>query len=144
MTTTLTTTTTSRGVSLLLRRCLQKTSFLNTTTTTTKDAKFFFSPPKRFHPFSRNHYYNYGTQTKGGGGYFSQGTQTGRNGVLFGETPPKEGQKRVRESWEAPYFITAALTAGILYFGLNAKPNSSLVDWAKEEAKKRLDDDDER
>ena len=138
MTTTLTTTT-SRGVSLLLRRCLQKTSFLNTTTTTTKDAKFFFSP--RFHP-SRNHNY-YGTQTKGGGGgYFSQGTQTGRNGVLFGETPPKEGQKRVRESWEAPYFITAALTAGILYFGLNAKPNSSLVDWAKEEAKKRLDDDE--
>ena len=117
-----TTTTTSRGASLLLRRCLQKTSFLNTTA---------------FHP---RHHYNYGTQTKGGG-YFSQGTQTGRNGVLFGETPPKEGQKRVRESWEAPYFITAALTAGILYFGLNAKPNSSLVDWAKEEAKKRLDDE---
>ena len=115
MTTTLTTTT-SRGASLLLRRCLQKTSF------------------------SKHHYTHYGTQTKGG--YFSQGTQTGRNGVLFGETPPKEGQKRVRESWEAPYFITAALTAGILYFGLNAKPNSSLVDWAKEEAKKRLDDDE--
>ena len=132
-----TTTTTSRGASLLLRRCLQKTSFSNATTTT-KDASFFFSSsPQRFHP--PRHHNNYGTQTKGG--YFSQGTQTGRNGVLFGETPPKEGQKRVRESWEAPYFITAALTAGILYFGLNAKPNSSLVDWAKEEAKKRLDDE---
>merc|ERR1712216_976364 len=141
MTTTLTTTT-SRGASLLLRRCLQKTSFSNATTTTTKDASFFFSsssPQKRFHP-PRHQYTNYGTQTKGG--YFSQGTQTGRNGVLFGETPPRQGQKRVRESWEAPYFITAALTAGILYFGLNAKPNSSLVDWAKEEAKKRLDDDE--
>ena len=139
MTTTLTTTT-SRGASLLLRRFSNAT----TTTTTYKDALSFFfsssSPQKRFHPLPRHHYtHNYGTQTKGG--YFSQGTQTGRNGVLFGETPPKEGQKRVRESWEAPYFITAALTAGILYFGLNAKPNSSLVDWAKEEAKKRLDDE---
>jgi len=133
----MTTTTTSRGVSLLLRRCLQKTSFLNTTTTTKDASSFFFSSP-RFQPPRHHHYY--GTQTKGG--YFSQGTQTGRNGVLFGETPPREGQKRVRESWEAPYFITAALTAGILYFGLNAKPNSSLVDWAKEEAKKRLDDDE--
>tara|TARA_B000000437_G_scaffold194705_1_gene154762 strand:+ start:181 stop:600 length:420 start_codon:yes stop_codon:yes gene_type:complete len=138
MTTTLTT---SRGASLLLRRFSNAT----TTTTTYKDALSFFfsssSPQKRFHP-PRHHYtHYYGTQTKGGS-YFSQGTQTGRNGVLFGETPPKEGQKRVRESWEAPYFITAALTAGILYFGLNAKPNSSLVDWAKEEAKKRLDDDE--
>lgn len=37
-------------------------------------------------------------------------------------------------------FRYAALSAAtvILYFGLNAKPESSGVEWAKEEAKKRL------
>ena len=36
------------------------------------------------------------------GGFFSVGTQKKDhvNGLLFGETPPKPGQKRIWESWE--------------------------------------------
>lgn len=75
------------------------------------------------------------------GGYFSEGTQTHKNGYLFGETPPKEGARRVRESWELPYFLTFSLAGVMLYFGLNSKPNTSLVDWAREEAQKRLDEE---
>jgi len=37
-----------------------------------------------------------------GGSFWSEGTQTGRNGYLFGETPPAPGQKRKWESWEFP------------------------------------------
>ena len=75
------------------------------------------------------------------GGYFSEGTQTHKNGYLFGETPPKEGARRVRESWELPYFLTFSLAGVMLYFGLNSKPNTSLVDWAREEAQKRVDEE---
>ena len=35
-----------------------------------------------------------------GGSFWSEGTSTGRNGYLFGETPPPPGQKRKWESWE--------------------------------------------
>jgi len=37
------------------------------------------------------------------GGFFAQGAQEGKNGLLFGETPPPPGQKRKWESWEAPW-----------------------------------------
>lgn len=37
-----------------------------------------------------------------GGSFWSEGTQTGRNGYLFGETPPPAGQSRKWESWELP------------------------------------------
>eukprot|EP00192_Tetraselmis_astigmatica_P025699 CAMPEP_0117684852 /NCGR_PEP_ID=MMETSP0804-20121206/21373_1 /TAXON_ID=1074897 /ORGANISM="Tetraselmis astigmatica, Strain CCMP880" /LENGTH=69 /DNA_ID=CAMNT_0005495977 /DNA_START=44 /DNA_END=253 /DNA_ORIENTATION=+ len=36
------------------------------------------------------------------GGFFGQGVQEGRNGFLYGETPPAAGQPRKWESWEAP------------------------------------------
>lgn len=35
-----------------------------------------------------------------GGSFWSEGTQSGRNGYLFGETPPPPGHKRKWESWE--------------------------------------------
>lgn len=37
-----------------------------------------------------------------GGSFWSEGTQTGRNGYLFGETPPPNGHGRKWESWEMP------------------------------------------
>ena len=42
------------------------------------------------------------------GGWFSEGTQTGRNGYLFGETPPPPGQRRQWELWEAPWCVALA------------------------------------
>jgi len=73
------------------------------------------------------------------GGYFAEGTQTGRNGYLFGETPPPAGKSRVWEDWEAPWYATLALATGILCFGLSAKPETRMTSWAKEEAQRRLD-----
>ena len=74
------------------------------------------------------------------GGYFADGVQgEGHvNGRLFNETPPPPGQRRKWEDWEAPWYFTLASAAGILYFGLNAKPETSMTAWAKQEAEKRL------
>ncbi|CAL6330175.1 unnamed protein product [Bathycoccus prasinos] len=85
---------------------------------------------------------SYGNATPKGS-YFSEGTQTKRNGLLFGETPPLKGQKRIRESWELPYFVTFFSAGVILCVGLNGKPETSLVGWAKEEARKRLEKEEE-
>ena len=88
---------------------------------------------------------SYGGATPKGSSYFSEGTQTRRNGLLFGETPPLKGTRRIRESWELPYFATFFSAGVILYVGLNGKPDTSLVGWAKEEARKRLEkEEDER
>lgn len=49
-----------------------------------------------------------GTRAMGGGhpgGYFGEGTQTGRNGYLFGESPVPPGQTRKWESWEAIWCV---------------------------------------
>lgn len=35
-----------------------------------------------------------------GGSFWSQGTQTGRNGFLFGELPTKAGEGRQIQWWE--------------------------------------------
>ena len=97
--------------------------------------------------FSSHHHVkrrSYGGATpKGSSSYFSEGTQTKRNGLLFGETPPLKGTKRIRESWELPYFVTFLSAGVILYVGLNGKPDTSLVGWAKEEARKRLEKEEE-
>ena len=85
---------------------------------------------------------SYGATPKGSS-YFSEGTQTKRNGLLFGETPPLKGTKRIRESWELPYFVTFLSAGVILCVGLNGKPDTSLVGWAKEEARKRLEKEEE-
>ena len=84
-----------------------------------------------------------GATPKGSSSYFSEGTQTKRNGLLFGETPPLKGTRRIRESWELPYFATFFSAGVILYVGLNGKPDTSLVGWAKEEARKRLEKEEE-
>lgn len=84
-----------------------------------------------------------GATPKGSSSYFSEGTQTKRNGLLFGETPPLKGTKRIRESWELPYFVTFLSAGVILCVGLNGKPDTSLVGWAKEEARKRLEKEEE-
>jgi len=38
-----------------------------------------------------------------GPGFFSEGTRTDKNGILFGETPPPPGHSRKWEAWEAPW-----------------------------------------
>lgn len=86
---------------------------------------------------------SYGGATPKGSSYFSEGTQTKRNGLLFGETPPLKGTRRIRESWELPYFVTFLSAGVILCVGLNGKPDTSLVGWAKEEARKRLEKEEE-
>ncbi len=35
-----------------------------------------------------------------GGSFWSEGTQTGHNGFLFGEVPPPPGKARVIQWWE--------------------------------------------
>jgi hypothetical protein len=76
------------------------------------------------------------------GGYFAEGVQgEGHvNGRLFNETPPPKGQSRKWEDWEAPWYLGMFGAAGILFFGLNAKPETSAMAWAREEAAKRLAD----
>ena len=74
------------------------------------------------------------------GGYFAEGVQgEGHvNGRLFNETPPPKGQSRKWEDWEAPWYATLTLATGILCFGLQAKPDTKMTSWAREEAARRL------
>jgi hypothetical protein len=44
-----------------------------------------------------------GSHSWPGGHFWADGTQTGRNGYLFGETPPPPGEARKWESWELPW-----------------------------------------
>ena len=76
------------------------------------------------------------------GGFWAEGAQPEGhvNGRLFNETPPPPGQSRKWESWEAPWYLGMFGAAGILFFGLNAKPETSATAWAREEAAKRLAD----
>ncbi|KAK1924375.1 ESSS subunit of NADH:ubiquinone oxidoreductase-domain-containing protein [Papiliotrema laurentii] len=60
-------------------------------------------------------------------------------GYLFGEKPLPAGQKRKRQAWELPYYIGmgAVFTlATVVYF---YKPNTSMQDWALQEAKRRME-----
>ncbi|CAD7696081.1 unnamed protein product [Ostreobium quekettii] len=81
-------------------------------------------------------------QTRGGGfpgGFWADGQQTGRNGVLFGETPPPPGQQRKWESWEATWYLTFGIATVMLAVGLNAAPDSRLETWARKQAEKELE-----
>mmetsp|Transcript_31328 Transcript_31328/g.74453 ORF Transcript_31328/g.74453 Transcript_31328/m.74453 type:complete len:108 (-) Transcript_31328:303-626(-) len=71
------------------------------------------------------------------GGFFGEGTKSGPNGYLFGETPPPPGQSRKWESWEAPLYVTGLLTFLILGIGLPSRPDSRLETWAYQEALRR-------
>ena len=95
------------------------------------------------------------------GGFFGEGTQTGSSGLLFGETPPPPGHSRKWESWELPWrasvrsamlagcsrapsrYLTGIATVVILGVGLNAKPDTSIIRWAREEAKKQMAEEEQ-
>lgn len=74
------------------------------------------------------------------GSFWSEGTQTGKNGFLFGEVPPPPGHSRQIQWWE-PIWIPgyAAFFAGI-YLIYHAKPLEALdiSYWAKPRAEAEL------
>uniref|UniRef100_A0A7S0WVN2 NADH dehydrogenase [ubiquinone] 1 beta subcomplex subunit 11, mitochondrial n=1 Tax=Chlamydomonas leiostraca TaxID=1034604 RepID=A0A7S0WVN2_9CHLO len=76
-----------------------------------------------------------------GGSFWSEGTQTGKNGFLFGELPPKAGEGRKIQWWEPIWYGGyAAFFAGI-YAIYHAKPEEALdiKYWARPRAEKELD-----
>mmetsp|Transcript_21853 Transcript_21853/g.26317 ORF Transcript_21853/g.26317 Transcript_21853/m.26317 type:complete len:104 (-) Transcript_21853:294-605(-) len=72
------------------------------------------------------------------GGFWGPGTQPKTAGYLFGETPLPKGVKRQWEDWEYVYTPTMILAGVMLAVGLNAKPNTNITAFAKEEAERRL------
>lgn len=76
-------------------------------------------------------------------GFWGEGTQSGRNGYLFGETPPPPGESRKWDSWELPTYLglgTAGIISVLICFG---KPDTSIAAWAKPRALKELEEEDE-
>lgn len=59
-------------------------------------------------------------------------------GRLFGEAIRKPGERRKLFDWEIPYIGTLVLAGIILGVGLNSRPETSAVVWAREEALERL------
>ncbi|GMH43644.1 hypothetical protein BSKO_11566 [Bryopsis sp. KO-2023] len=76
-----------------------------------------------------------------GGSFWADGQQTGRNGILFGETPLAPGQKRKWESWELTWYLTFGGSALFLWIGLQAAPDSRLETWARKQAEKEVSDE---
>lgn len=70
--------------------------------------------------------------------FFASGTRTDRNGFLFSETPLPPGELRKWESWELGWYAMIFGGGAILAFGLPARPETSWVGAAREEATKRL------
>lgn len=69
-------------------------------------------------------------------------------GHLFGEVPLKAGETRKLQDWEPIFYTTYLLTAVMLGFGLNNRPESTAELEIEAEAQRRvallnLDDDDE-
>lgn len=77
-----------------------------------------------------------------GGSFWADGTQTGRNGYLFGETPPPAGQKRKWESWEFIFYTGFGISAIMTWLIVNG-PDNSLQAWARPYALKELEEEDE-
>jgi hypothetical protein len=73
------------------------------------------------------------------GGWFGPGKQdpVKRNGVLFMEKPRPPGVARKWEDWELPYYVGFGAATIILVVGLNARPETRINVWAKEEALRR-------
>ncbi|KAK3284780.1 hypothetical protein CYMTET_7589 [Cymbomonas tetramitiformis] len=69
--------------------------------------------------------------------FWSEGNQAKPAGYLYGEAPLPAGQARKIEDWEPIWVGTFLATPIILYIGLNYKPNTSLMQWAHEEADRR-------
>lgn len=78
-----------------------------------------------------------------GGSFWAEGTQTGRNGYIFGETPPPPGQKRKWESWELIFYTGFGISAIMAYLTVNG-PDNSLQAWARGHALAELAEEDER
>jgi hypothetical protein len=76
-----------------------------------------------------------------GGSFWSEGTQTGRNGYLFGETPPPAGQKRKWESWEFMTYSAFGTATLMAIFIVNG-PDNSLQAWARPHAEKEIAEED--
>ncbi|TFK41092.1 Ndufb11, NADH dehydrogenase 1 beta subcomplex subunit [Crucibulum laeve] len=60
-------------------------------------------------------------------------------GFLFGEKPLAPGQKRVKESWENPWYLGMFGTMGLACVLMYYKPDSSIQSWALKEAKERME-----
>jgi hypothetical protein len=75
------------------------------------------------------------------GSFWSEGTQTGRNGYLFGETPPPAGHARKWESWEFVTYVGFGTSAIMAYLIANG-PDNSLQAWAKPYAEAELREED--
>ncbi|CDF34618.1 unnamed protein product [Chondrus crispus] len=60
-------------------------------------------------------------------------------GRLFGEAIRQPGERRKLFDWEVPYIGTLVLAGLMLGFGLNSRPETSALVWAREEALARLD-----
>jgi len=53
---------------------------------------------------------------------------------MFGEPRLQPGQRRKWEAWELPWVLGFGCAAIILGVGLNLKPNTSIEDWAVQQA----------
>lgn len=75
-----------------------------------------------------------------GGSFWSEGTQTGRNGFLFGEVPAAPGQSRNIQWWEPIWIPGYALFFAGVYMIYHAKPVEALdiSYWAKPRAAQEL------
>mmetsp|Transcript_7963 Transcript_7963/g.17078 ORF Transcript_7963/g.17078 Transcript_7963/m.17078 type:complete len:174 (+) Transcript_7963:274-795(+) len=76
-----------------------------------------------------------------GGSFWSEGTQTGHNGFLFGEVPLKPGEVRKTQWWEPLWYLGyGGFFAGV-YLIYHAKPLEALdiKYWAKPRAEKELE-----
>ncbi|EFJ45710.1 NADH:ubiquinone oxidoreductase 17 kDa subunit [Volvox carteri f. nagariensis] len=86
-------------------------------------------------------------RTRGGGGeypggsFWSEGTQTGHNGFLFGELPPAPGQMRKALWWEPWWYIGYGGTAVGIFLIYNAKPLEAfdIKYWANPRAAEELE-----
>ncbi|PNH10142.1 hypothetical protein TSOC_003148 [Tetrabaena socialis] len=76
-----------------------------------------------------------------GGSFWSAGTQTGKNGFLFGELPPAPGQSRPTLWWEPAWYLGYGGVAVGIYLIYHAKPLEALdiKYWAAPRASKELE-----
>jgi len=76
-----------------------------------------------------------------GGKFWSEGTQTGHNGFLFGEIPPPHGQSRKWQWWEPIWYAGYGTFFAGVYLIYQTKPLEALdiKYWAKPRAEAELD-----
>ncbi|KAG2488401.1 hypothetical protein HYH03_013085 [Edaphochlamys debaryana] len=87
------------------------------------------------------------TRVRGGGGgypggsFWSEGTQTGKNGFLFGEVPLQPGQPRKLLWWEPYWYVGFGVMGAAIYAIYHGKPLEALdiKYWAAPRAAKELD-----